>query len=397
MATFATFPANTLIDPVPFKLGIHDTAIEELQTLLKITKLAKPTYENTTKDANYGVSRDWLEEAVRFWREDFDWRKHEKEINAYPQYTMLLAAPGQKSYRIHFAALFSQKRDAVPIIMFHGWPGSFLEFLPVLTHLQKEYTPETLPHHVIVPSLPGFAFSDPPPLECDFNLGNVAAIMDQLMVNLGFGDGYVAQGGDLGSKVARILGSRYQGCKAVHVNYCYLPEPENVKGEISEVDRRDIARAQNFKETGSGYALEQATRPATLGIVLSSSPLALLAWVGEKFLEWSDESPSLDTIIEAVALYWFTDTISSSFYNYRQPYVSENAGGHANKEYYIKKPFGYSSFAMEITPVPKAWVAETGELVFYRRHDKGGHFAALEKPEVLWNDLKDFIEQVWVA
>jgi microsomal epoxide hydrolase len=124
MATFASLPPGTLIDPVPFKIGIHDTAIEELHTLLKISKLAKPTYENTTKDANYGVSRQWLEEAVRFWKVERR-HKHEKEINSFPQFTMLVKADGQDSTRIHFTALFSQKRDAIPIILFHGWPGLF--------------------------------------------------------------------------------------------------------------------------------------------------------------------------------------------------------------------------------------------------------------------------------
>jgi microsomal epoxide hydrolase len=136
--------------------------------------------------------------------------------------------------RIHFTALFSRKRDAIPIILLHGWPGSplisphfnthsyllgsFLEFLPLLTLLQQEYTPDTLPYHVIIPSLPGFAFSDPPPIDRDSNLEDVAEIMQQLMVNLGFGDGYVAQGGDVGSKIARILGVRFGGCKGMSIS-----------------------------------------------------------------------------------------------------------------------------------------------------------------------------------
>jgi len=158
-------------------------------------------------------------------------RKNEEYMNAFPNFTTTVTVEGQNPTKIHFVGLFSEKRDAVPLILLHGWPGrtpifqlfqntrlnpisgSFLEFLPILSILQKDFTSATLPYHVIVPSLPGYAFSDSPPLDRDFDLGDVSAIMNGLMVNLGFGDGYIAQGRDLGAKVSRILGAKYPSCK----------------------------------------------------------------------------------------------------------------------------------------------------------------------------------------
>lgn len=144
-------------------------------------------------------------------------RRHcEDKINSFPNFITPVSLSEGEDYDIHFVALFSQKADAIPIILTHGWPGSFLEFLPILSLMREQYTPETLPYHLIVPSVPGYAFSAPPPLDKDFDTEIVAQLLNQLMLNLGFGSGYVAQGGDIGAKVSRILGVKYESCKAVH-------------------------------------------------------------------------------------------------------------------------------------------------------------------------------------
>jgi microsomal epoxide hydrolase len=142
-------------------------------------------------------------------------RKSEDVINSFPNFTLDIADQSG-SQKVHFVSLISQKPDAVPIILLHGWPGNFLEFLPILQLLRTRYTPETLPYHVIVPSLPGYAFSSPPPLDRDFRIEDVARIFDTLMADLGFENGYVAQGGDVGSKVARVMAAEHESCKAVH-------------------------------------------------------------------------------------------------------------------------------------------------------------------------------------
>jgi microsomal epoxide hydrolase len=143
-------------------------------------------------------------------------RKHEVEINSLPHYTAPVKDDNGKLFSIHFLALYSERRDATPLVLLHGWPGSFLEFIPILKILSRRYTPETLPYHVIVPSLPGYTFSSPPPLDQDFSIEDVARIINKLVVGLGFGDGYVVQGGDIGSDVSRILAAEHPSCKAVH-------------------------------------------------------------------------------------------------------------------------------------------------------------------------------------
>lgn len=202
--------------------------------------------------------------------------------------------------------------------------------------------------------------------------------------------GYVTTGGDIGSMIARLLGAKYPSCKGVHLNFCpFRNPPEEIL--TSAEDRAFAARTQQFLLTGSAYAMEHGTRTSTIGLVLNSNPLALLAWIGEKFLSWSDIDPSLDTILEDVSLYWFTGTIARCLFSYRQHYEG-NTAGHQDPSLHIKgKPFGYSLFSKELMPSPKAWVETTGELTFFRQHDAGGHFAALEKPREMWADLEEFV------
>jgi microsomal epoxide hydrolase len=324
-------------------------------------------------------------------------RSVEAKINSFPNFK-LAVDHNNDTYQIHFAALFSSKPDAVPVMMLHGWPGSFLEFLPILQLLADKYTPETLPYHIVVPSLPGYTLSSPPPKDKDFKIEDAAFIVDTLMRKLGFEkSGYVVQGGDVGSKIARVLGGTTNNvAKAVHLNYCIMPDPINIPETVyGGLERAGIERAKWFKSIGSAYALEHATRPSTIGLVLSSSPIALLAWIGEKLLEWTDDTPDLHTILEDVTLYWLTNCASTCLWPYRQLFTPGNIGAHENPEWHIHKPLGFSWFPKEIAPIPKTWVETTGNLVWHRQHDKGGHFAALERPDVLLADFEDFVKQVW--
>lgn len=139
--------------------------------------------------------------------------KHEDKINSFPQFIAPIVDDGGRCYHIHFVALFSRKPDAIPILLLHGWPGSFLEFLPMLDLFSNEYTPESLPYHLVVPSLPGYTFSSPPPLDKDFRIEDVARLFNKLAIQLGFGEGYVVQGGDIGSKISRVIAAEHDACK----------------------------------------------------------------------------------------------------------------------------------------------------------------------------------------
>ncbi|TFK31278.1 Alpha/Beta hydrolase protein [Crucibulum laeve] len=393
---FATIPANATLKPSPFTVAIPDASLEELQVLLKHSKVAPDTYESFHEDRRFGITNKWIREMKENWR-SFDWRKNEAHINSFPHFKAPIDDDDGNQYSVHFVGLFSQKTDAIPLMLLHGWPGSFLEFLPIMDHLRTTYTPETLPYHVIVPSMPGYTFSSPPPLDKDFRLEDVARLFDKLARGLGFGKGYAVQGGDVGSGVARVMAAEHESCVGVHINFCIMPQPVGVDDStLNDLDKEGLVRSAEFSRIGSAYALEHATKPSTIGIVLSSSPLALLAWIGEKFLDWTDEDLPPETILESVSLYWFTETISTSLYPYRQEFTPGNIGAHENLQWHINKPFGFSWFPKEIAPVPRSWAATTGNLVFFRQHLKGGHFAAIERPEALWKDFEDFITQVWV-
>ncbi|KAJ5819033.1 epoxide hydrolase [Penicillium riverlandense] len=383
-----------------FEVDIPENVLQNLSTLLRLSRLPEESFENLQLDRRYGITLPWMKNAKDIWETHFDWRKHERCINRFPQYITRVVDDDGREYDIHFAALFSDQKKAIPILLLHGWPGSFLEFLPMLDMVNRRLPRSESPYHLIAPSLVGYAFSSKPPLNKDSRIENGARILDRFMDNLGFGTGYVVHGGDLGSDTARVMGATHASCKgesrkAVHINFCYMPEPSMQKPlEVDDLDRVGIERSRNFESVGNAYAKEHATRPSTVGIAVSSNPLSLLAWIGEKYLEWSDEDPDLDTILQTATLYWATETLPSSLYHYRQLFEPGSFGSHANPEWYIGKPLGFSSFLHEIAPTPASWVRTTGNLIFYRRHEKGGHFAAIEQPEVLWDDIAAFVQQL---
>ncbi|EED23533.1 epoxide hydrolase, putative [Talaromyces stipitatus ATCC 10500] len=299
---------------------------------------------------------------------------------------------------MHFVALFSEKEDAKPIAFLHGWPGSFLEFLPLLSLFREKYEPTTLPYHLIVPSLPGYTFSSDLPADRDFTSPDAARILNQLMVNLGFGNGYVVQGGDVGSKIGRILGAKYDSCKAVHLNFAgKLNPPKDATEDLSAVEQEGLKRAQWFGTYGTAYYFDHATRPSTISHILSTNPVALLIWIGERFRDWPDKRNPvpLRTILQEVTLYWLTDTFPRSIYTYRETYPPPPVPPAQQPDQYIHKPFGFSYFPQEVIPAPRSWVERTGNLVFWKEHTKGGHFAALECPQELADDIVEFVEQVW--
>lgn len=389
-APFSKLPASATINPTPFRVSIPQEKLDELQLLLKVSKIAPPTYENSLPDRRFGVTSEWLTTIRDQWKNDFNWRACEDRANSFPQYTVDI-----EDINLHFAALFSEKPDAVPVVLIHGWPGSYFEFLPLLQLFRDEFTPSTLPFHLIVPSLPGYTFSSGPPLDRNFRNADSARILDQLMQGLGFGGGYIAQGGDIGARVARLLAIDYDSCKGAHLNFCsIINRPEGIPEDevLSAQDKEGLERKSWFLTQGRSYADEHGTRPSTIGHVLSSSPIALLAWVGEKYLDWVDDALPSDTILELVSLYWFTESFARAIYPYRENFPKPPA---VPASQYIHKPFGFSYFPMELMPAPKSWIKTTGNLVFWREHKKGGHFAALERPQEMKDDVTAFVEQVY--
>lgn len=255
----------------PFTLNIPDQDIDEWRQLLKLSKLAPKTWEGSQEDRRFGVTRKWLADTKDYWLNTYSWRNEEKRINSFPNYRMQV-----NGVNLHFVALFSEKKDAVPIQFLHGWPGSFIEFLPMLTLIRDQYpSAKDLPYHIIVPSLPGYPLS-PRPTDREWSMVESTAALNQLMVNLGFPK-YIAQGGDVGSFVARLAARNHEECVGIHLNLMTSQEQPD-ESRLSELEKKAMESARAWRQTGNAYALEHGTRPSTIGSVLSSNPLALLAW-----------------------------------------------------------------------------------------------------------------------
>ncbi|KAJ9641439.1 hypothetical protein H2199_005409 [Coniosporium tulheliwenetii] len=394
---FSQVPNNARVKQQLCEVRVPPHAIAELKRLIQTARLGPETFENSQPEPNakYGLTSSWMKEAVRAWTDVsvFNWARVQDHINSVPHFTCEVEYEGH-SYTVHYVALFSNRSDAVPLVNVHGWPGCFLEFLPLMNLLQQKYTPDTLPCHFIVPSMPGYTFSSGPPTERDFSTLDVSRIFQILLRQLGLDDTqYVVAGGDVGSRVARALVVEDPACSAIHLNFCFdlnmhgFPQ-ENLNAQ--ETGRLEML--DEFMKTGVGYGQMHATRPATIGFILSSNPVALLAWIGEKFATWTDKTPPLATILTFITVYWLTDTFPRSIYPYRADFASsDEVPSHGNPRWRIPdgKPFGFSDFPKEILPVPRAWVERTG-----RGASGGGHFAALEVPEMMLEDLEKFVGHV---
>ncbi|WVQ72163.1 hypothetical protein IAR50_001708 [Cryptococcus sp. DSM 104548] len=388
--SYSAFPTTPTLPVEPFRVAVPDADIDDLKTLLRLSRIPRKTYEsvNADRENKFGMTTARLTELRDAWAK-FDWRKQEQYINSHPQFIATSKTNDDKELKIHFAALFSKKKNAVPIILSHGWPGSFLEFYGILDLVKKQYSPETLPYHLIVPSLPGYAFSSPPPLDRDFSVQDIAFVFNNLMKGLGFGEGYAAQGGDIGSFVTNALGTYHEECRIIHLNFrLLLGKPTGSTGSESK-PQDPLLPFQTF-----GYALEQGTRPSTIGITVGTNPLSLISWIGEKYDACPDQPFSEERLLRFASLYWFTDSFPSSIYPYRYAFGINRHLSSAEKQFQ-KTPTGYSVFPYELFQPSEEALKGALNLVYYRQHKAGGHFAALGEPETLWGDVEEFIKENW--
>ncbi|KZL64874.1 epoxide hydrolase [Colletotrichum tofieldiae] len=393
---FNVIPENSPGKPESFTLHVPEKELSEFQELLRLSKIGPATWWNQHTDGQFGISREWLSQAKETWLTSFDWRKHEEHINSLPNFKMTVKDVEAGQIELHFAALFSKNKNAIPVVFLHGFPASFTEFLPMMQLLADKYTPETLPYHIIAPSLPGYGLSGSPCQDVEMTLELAARIMNQLMIDLGFGKGYVAQGGDLGSLLARIMSVRYDACKAFHLNMLVLNAGETVPpfDDLTTEELQIMERTEVWRKTGLAFALEHGTRPSTVGLAISSNPLALLAWIGEKLVEWVDQRRplSIDTVLSMVSFYWFTDTFPRGLYHAEMVKgLSEGKPHPTSKE----KPLGYSMFAHDLAVLPQAWAKQIyPNLAFFKTHSMARHFASLEQPEAFLEDIEEFVESV---
>ncbi|KAK6715684.1 hypothetical protein SNK04_006638 [Fusarium graminearum] len=399
---------NVLPHPVPASanltastISIPDSEIDRLKTLLKLSPIPEPNVWNGREDGSFGIPRSELLDLVNYWEKDYDWRKWEATLNSIPQYNITVTDDDSKSYMINFFALFSKNPSAIPILFLHGWPGSVVEYLPILQKLQSDYSPETLPYHIIVPHHIGYPFSDPPHLDKEFTHSDNARLMSKMMHSLGFDKtGYVSQGGDFGGWTAPVIANIDPACKLVHMNMLNVMPPvgEDVEagireGRYSPDEVAAFGRLAEFSKTGTAFIQLDGTRPASAGYLIGTNPVALLAWIGDKMIQWSDSVPDRDLILTNVALYWFTRSYPTSIYVHRMAFENPELlmAGWKN----IKAPLGYSCFKKDLVTAPERWIQQTKQVKWYRMHEKGGHFPALEEPDALWKDVQDFIGAFW--
>ncbi|KAI0186722.1 Alpha/Beta hydrolase protein [Astrocystis sublimbata] len=366
----------------PFQIDVPSSDVEGLQQRLRSSRI--PELFETSWER--GPPSDDIKRIAKYWADEFNWRAFEKRLNELPQYEATVNR--------------SKSADAIPLLFVHGWPGSFYEvtrILPLLRDSEKNGGPA---FHVVAPSLPNFGFSsrvDGP----GFGIRQYADTCHRLMQLLGYTQ-YASQGGDWGSQISLAIGNFYpESLRAIHLNLiAALPPPvtspfsfipflaTHFLGLYTEKESAGLKAAQDYQENGSGYFKIQNTRPNTIGVALADSPVGLLAWIYDKLVSWTDNYAWTEQeVCEWVSLYWFSRA---------GPAASVVIYHEATRGDWTARPgvavpgakMGFSYFPREMFSTPRAWNRRLGDVVLEQEHDRGGHFAAWEVPELLVGDLR---------
>jgi pimeloyl-ACP methyl ester carboxylesterase len=389
-----TTPADESIRP--YRLDIPQADLDDLHARLDRTRWPD---ELPGVGWAYGVPRDYLRELVRYWRHEYDWRAAEARLNTWPQFTTTIDGAN-----LHFAHVRSPEPDATPLIITHGWPGSIVEFTEVAGPLSDPRAHGGDPadaFHLVIPSIPGFGLSGPT-RQTGWEFQRVAAAFAELMERLGYRR-YGAQGGDWGAAISRELGrTRPDQIIGVHLNL--IPgsgaagEPDADELAVLSPAERERAlaswrRNREWERERTGYAAIQSTRPQTLAYGLTDSPVGQLAWIVEKFKEWTDsrdrpeDAVDRDQLLTDVMLYWLTGTAGSSARIYYE---------RAHADYWGDPPEPSTApTALAVFPrenfIPLRHIAErTNTIVRWTEYDRGGHFPAMEEPDLLVADVRAF-------
>jgi pimeloyl-ACP methyl ester carboxylesterase len=389
----------------PFRIDISDGSLQDLRC--RVTQPRWPDHE-TVSDRTQGAQLEKVQELVDYWATGYDWRKIEARLNALPQFITEI-----DGLDIHFIHVRSPNPNALPLILTHGWPGSFLEFIKVIGPLSD---PESHggraedAFDLVVPSMPGFGFSAKPET-AGWNPERIAGAWAELMRRLGYGR-YVSQGGDWGAVVTDVLGRHApEGLAGIHVTTLLgaierPPAPDTQttvppevasalkNGEpppagLSAEETIAYDASRTFAAGGSGFRAIMGTRPQTIGYSLADSPAGLAAWFYEKFAEWTDTDgePELvltkDDMLDDVTLYWLTNTAASSARIYWENNAHKTMAGE------VSIPAAVSRFPKEIIPLPRSWAERAyPNLVYFNELDKGGHFAAWEQPDLFAGEMR---------
>ncbi|KZT34598.1 alpha/beta-hydrolase [Sistotremastrum suecicum HHB10207 ss-3] len=401
-----------------FNIHVPDDVLDDLKTRLALTRFPNELQLSPGEEWSYGTPEQVTRNLVEYWRTSFDWRHIEDEINAHlPQYTAVVNTGSEEhgSLRLHFVHKRSTRPNAVPLIFSHGWPGSFLEVSKIIEGLTEPTDPKHPAFHVVAPSLPGYCFSEPS-RKPGLSLKATAYMFNELMKLLGY-TAYMAQGGDWGAMVIRALAIWHpENCKAIHSNMFITTMPTPIRhpfklvkliGAVlgsfvgleigySKDELEGLKFSKYFMEEESGYMHVQSTKPQTLAYGLTDSPVGLLTWLHEKLRRWTDDYPwTDDEILTWVMLYWINGPVGSLRYykEAKTPYLKTDERTYVVSQY-TNVPLGVSVFPNEVFRFPHDWGHMVQPLKFWKKHEKGGHFAAWERPKILIDDIRQFTEIV---
>jgi pimeloyl-ACP methyl ester carboxylesterase len=353
----------------PFEIHVTDEQLEDLRNRLRNTR-----WPDQIPGIGWaqGAELEWLQRLVSYWINDFDWRAWERKLNALDHFTW---------QGIHFVHRRASSGRGTPLILTHGWPSSFLDYLEVLPMLND--------FDVVVPSLPGYGFS-PRPLEVGVNYRYIAERWRQLMAALGYSR-FGAGGGDFGAGVSTFLALDHP--EAVIGIHLTTPEliPEVDDADLSDVERSYLAVRRGWDATERGYSAIQSTKPQTIGYGLNDSPAGLAAYLGEKWRSWSDVTPSVDFLCATLTLYWVTQTITSSMRDYW-----DNRWLPVEPDF-VTTPTAFGVFANETVPEgepPRSYLERLYNIQRWTVFERGGHFAPAEEPAALADDLTAFFRDL---
>ncbi|MCH2324674.1 MAG: epoxide hydrolase [Pseudomonadales bacterium] len=376
----------------PFEIAISDEDLQDLRERLQRTRLPDQLNEVSWE---YGSDLDYMREILGYWQDDFDWREQERQLNQFDQFKTDI-----DGLSMHFIHQRSHNPDAIPLMIVHGWPGSVSEFMKIigpLTDPVDHGVDISDAFHVIAPSLPGFGFSEAPS-ERGFSPERIALLLADLMERIGY-DRYAIAGGDWGAIINRHLANHYPDrLIGMHSNMILAGPPADTEQRANVSDAENEARRarQAYMANEVAYQNIQGTKPQTLGYALADSPMGTAAWIIEKFHGWTDMPQGADgyldnyftkdELLTNVSIYWFTSTITSSTRIYY-----ENRATPAQKSMeFINVPTGAAIFPAELFIVPRAWAEAAYDLRHWTVMEEGGHFAALEQPDLYLNDVREF-------
>jgi pimeloyl-ACP methyl ester carboxylesterase len=371
----------------PFTVDIPQAQLDDLKT--RLANIRWPEKE-VVEDWSQGVPLAYARELAAYWREHYDWRRWEARMNGWDQFLT-----GIDGIDIHFLHIRSPHEDALPLVMTHGWPGSILEFHKVIEPLVNPTAHGGRAEdafHLVCPSLPGYGFSGKP-VQSGTGVEKIAAMWGQLMARLGY-DRYVAQGGDWGGIVTQAMGqSETAHCLGIHTNMPLAPPDAEGLKDMTERELSALAGLEHYTKYDSGYAKQQGTRPQTLGYGLADSAVGQMTWVVEKFWSWMDcgEGPgqhpenvlSKDELLDNVMMYWLTNSAASSGRLYWESFNDVNLEP-------IDLPVGCSIFPKELMRTSRRWAEKRfRNIIYWNELDHGGHFAALEVPDVFTREVRN--------